>query len=67
MRTRLGRVGNTRGQSIVEYLVVAAAIILAIITLTPNIRGRMMDLGNASADRVGAATVTLGAVTAVAH
>ena len=67
MVKRSGRLGNRRGQSIIEYLVVAAAIIIAIIALRPNIQGRMQDLGNASAAAVGTATTTLSGITAVAH
>ena len=53
------RLRNRRGQSVVEYLVVAMAVILAIVGLAGLIQGRVTNLGNAAGAQVDAAAATV--------
>ena len=51
---------NRRGQSIVEYLVIAGVIIAAILGIRAAFRTRMNNLMNQSQNKVDTATTLIG-------
>ena len=65
MLRRVGRLGNRRGQSVIEYLVVAMLIIGVILTVVgPLVKTKMGTLGTASGNALDkAATEVTGKVT----
>lgn len=68
MRRWRGRVGNRHGQSIVEYLVVATAIIIAIFAIAGLLAPAVRNIGTNSATQTGTvAPLITGQVTAVAR
>lgn len=65
---RLMKLGNRRGQSILEYLVIAAAIILVIIgVLRGIVTARMTNLGTETGNAIDKAAVKIGTVDAQVH
>lgn len=57
-----------RGQSIIEYLVVAAAVITAVLAIGGVVQGRVTNLGNAAGGQIDAAGAAITAnVTAAAQ
>ena len=48
-----------RGQSIIEYLVVAAAVILAIIAFSTGVQSKVQGLGNSAGNQLDAASNTI--------
>lgn len=65
---RLVKLGNRRGQSILEYLVIAAAIILVIIGVVRGlVTTRMTELGTQSGDAISRAATTVSTVSANPH
>ncbi len=53
---RKGKLARRRGQSIIEYLVVVAAVIAALLFLAGQIGTPMNNLGNAATNRLGVAS-----------
>lgn len=62
-----GRRRNQRGQSIVEYLVVVAAIIAAIIGIGAAVGDRTTALSNSATGRIDAAATTVETNVAAAR
>ena len=60
------RLGNTRGQSILEYLVITTVVVLAILGIRAMVQTQTVGLFNEAGNKVGEATTQLGtfAVTA---
>jgi len=50
---------SARGQSIIEYLVVAAAVILAIIAFSGQVQSKVEGLGNSAGNQLDAAANTI--------
>ena len=63
----MGRTGKRRGQSIIEYLVIAATVILAVVLLKQGFGGSIESMGSTSSGRVGAASSALGGTTVTDH
>ena len=62
MFSSAGRLGNRQGQSIVEYLVVIAVILGALMLLggpTGLLKGKVQDLGNNAANGIGKAATAI--------
>ena len=55
------RLRSRAGQATVEYLLVGAAIVAALLVVTTAIQGQVTTLGTAGADQVGVAAVTITA------
>ena len=56
------RLGNRRGQSILEYLVIATAVVAAIIAIKATVSSNMNTLYTNAADKTGEAGTGLGAL-----
>ena len=68
MRRVRERHGARRGQSIVEYLVVAGAIIAIVIgVIGPLVTDRFENLGNQAGDAIDRAADTIGTIGANPH
>ena len=53
---------NRRGQSIIEYLVVAAAIIAAVIVFGPQIGTQVKTIGTNAVTRTGTSATTVNSI-----
>ena len=61
------RTWGKRGQSIIEYLVVVAAVIIAIIAIGGLVTPAVIDLGTDATGRLDAAGTALGTIGANPH
>lgn len=62
------RHGARRGQSIIEYLVVAAAIIgVVILVIAPLVLSRFTNLGNEAGDAIDRSADQIGTISANVH
>lgn len=56
-----------RGQSIIEYLLIAAVVILGVVALSGGFKGSIESMGSTSSGQVGAASSALGGMTVADH
>ena len=59
----MGRIDKQRGQSIIEYLVIAATVILAVVLLKQGFGSSIESLGSSAGSQVGTASGKLSGVT----
>ena len=57
------RLGNKRGQSILEYLVITTVVVLAILAIRGMVQTQTEGLFNQAGNKVGEATTELGNFT----